>query len=302
MFSPFVSLVQKKKRRRSRWSAGFYSKKKSSCSPHTSRDDAHLGSDEEEEDGDDEEDLEKGGGTEGDEGIEGKEEQMVVDAPAQDGSDQKEGDVISQAAENEVNLRDTGKTENDHQSQNDKRKVDKSTQQHGQSEENNKVLEKAGNEKSEAQLNTNQDRHTETETGTRDTASMGDCGTANIQQVSKPENNVKIVTVTEAEQNSLNELMEVEADETASKDTSEAVKGEDTCTGWIYSVSLFRLGSLCYNVDMCSISCLNNVFVSCLRADCKVHDSVSKECCNAAADDQCGQGSADLGPGNSSGG
>lgn len=200
-----------------------------------------MGSDEEEEDGDDEEDLEKGGGTEGDEGIEGKEEQMVVDAPAQDGSGQKEGDMISQAAENEMNLCDTGKTENDHQSQNDKKKVNKSiTQQHGQSEENNQVLTEAGHENSETQ---------QTERDTQDTSSMGNSGTANIQQVSKPENNVKIVTVTEAEHNCLNEPMEVEADETANKDTSEAVKGEDTCTGWIYSVSLFKLGSFSNNVD-----------------------------------------------------
>lgn len=235
-WSPFVSLVQKKKRRRSRWSAGFYSKKKSSCSPHTSRDDAHLGSDEEEEDGDDEEELEKGGGTEGDEGIEGKEEQMVVDAPAQDGSDQKEGDMVSQAAENEMNLCDTGKTGNDRQSQNDKKRLNKSiTHQHGQSEENNKVLTKAGDENSETQVNTHQDSHTGTE---RD-----------IQQVSKPENNVKTVTVTEAEQNSVNEPMEVEADETANKDSSDTVKGEDTSTGGIHSVSLFRFGSLSYNVD-----------------------------------------------------
>lgn len=263
-----------------------------------------MGSDEEEEDGDDEEDLEKGGGTEGDEGIEGKEEQMVVDVPTQDGSDQKEGDMISGAAGNDMNLCDTGKTENDHQSQKDKRKVDKSvTQQHGRSEENNKVLTKAGHENGETQLNTNQDSHTETERDAQDTSSMGNSGTANIQQVSKPENNMKIVTVTEAAQHSLNEPMEVEADETANTDTSEAVKGEDSCTGWMFSVSLFRRNIESkpgiFRANVFHRSCLNNVFVLCLRADCKVHDSVSKECCDAAADDQCGQGSADLGPGNS---
>lgn len=47
---------------------------------------------------------------------------------------------------------------------------------------------------------------------------------------------------------------------------------------------------------------LNIPRVLCLRAECKVHDSASEERCDAAADDQCGQGSADLGPGNSSSG
>lgn len=58
LFSP----AQKKKRRRNRWSSGFLAKKKSTSSPHTSRDDSHLGSDDE-DDGDDGEDVERGGGT-----------------------------------------------------------------------------------------------------------------------------------------------------------------------------------------------------------------------------------------------
>uniref|UniRef100_A0A671W6U9 ATPase family AAA domain containing 2 n=1 Tax=Sparus aurata TaxID=8175 RepID=A0A671W6U9_SPAAU len=77
--SSFVPPAQRKKRRKSRWSAGLYARKRSSCSPHTSRDDGHLGSDEDEEDGDDEEEVEKAGGTECDEGTGGEEEQMVID-------------------------------------------------------------------------------------------------------------------------------------------------------------------------------------------------------------------------------
>uniref|UniRef100_A0A8D3BKR1 ATPase family AAA domain-containing protein 2 n=1 Tax=Scophthalmus maximus TaxID=52904 RepID=A0A8D3BKR1_SCOMX len=55
--SPFVPPGQRKKRRKSRWATGLYSKKKSSSSPHVSRDDTQLGSDEEEEDGDEEEEA-----------------------------------------------------------------------------------------------------------------------------------------------------------------------------------------------------------------------------------------------------
>uniref|UniRef100_A0A8C9X9X8 ATPase family AAA domain-containing protein 2 n=1 Tax=Sander lucioperca TaxID=283035 RepID=A0A8C9X9X8_SANLU len=114
--SPLVSPAQKKKRRRSRWSTGSYSKKKSSCSPHTSRDDAH--SDVEEEDGDNEEEVEKGGGAECDEQTGGEEDQMMVDvesgpAPAQEGSFgptakeqecQEEREEGSQAAEDKLIL------------------------------------------------------------------------------------------------------------------------------------------------------------------------------------------------------
>uniref|UniRef100_A0A8D3A301 ATPase family AAA domain-containing protein 2 n=1 Tax=Scophthalmus maximus TaxID=52904 RepID=A0A8D3A301_SCOMX len=52
-----LNTSQRKKRRKSRWATGLYSKKKSSSSPHVSRDDTQLGSDEEEEDGDEEEEA-----------------------------------------------------------------------------------------------------------------------------------------------------------------------------------------------------------------------------------------------------
>uniref|UniRef100_A0A665TLZ8 ATPase family AAA domain-containing protein 2 n=1 Tax=Echeneis naucrates TaxID=173247 RepID=A0A665TLZ8_ECHNA len=70
------TLSHRKKRRKSRWSTGFYAKKKSS--PHVSRDDAQLGSDEDEEDGDDEEEAEKETGAELDEGTGEEEDQIVV--------------------------------------------------------------------------------------------------------------------------------------------------------------------------------------------------------------------------------
>ncbi|XP_024123834.1 ATPase family AAA domain-containing protein 2 isoform X3 [Oryzias melastigma] len=53
--------VQKKRRRKSRWSNGYITKKKCSISPHASRDN---GSDEEEEDADEEDELDKGEGAE----------------------------------------------------------------------------------------------------------------------------------------------------------------------------------------------------------------------------------------------
>uniref|UniRef100_A0A3Q2WNG7 ATPase family AAA domain-containing protein 2 n=1 Tax=Haplochromis burtoni TaxID=8153 RepID=A0A3Q2WNG7_HAPBU len=65
-----------KKRRKSRWSTGYYAKKKS-ISPHVSKNDDQLGSDEEEEDGDDEDEVEKAG-EERDEG-DGAEEDHTIE-------------------------------------------------------------------------------------------------------------------------------------------------------------------------------------------------------------------------------
>uniref|UniRef100_A0A671WDC1 ATPase family AAA domain-containing protein 2 n=1 Tax=Sparus aurata TaxID=8175 RepID=A0A671WDC1_SPAAU len=171
--SSFVPPAQRKKRRKSRWSAGLYARKRSSCSPHTSRDDGHLGSDEDEEDGDDEEEVEKAGGTECDEGTGGEEEQMVIDeesgpVPAKESSlqpiekeqDSQEGEEeMSPAAEDKAVLCETDKRENV-----DKEKLDKAVKDQPElSEENNKELTKAGNEISETiSVNTNQDSHTET--------------------------------------------------------------------------------------------------------------------------------------------
>uniref|UniRef100_A0A8C8DW91 ATPase family AAA domain containing 2 n=1 Tax=Oryzias sinensis TaxID=183150 RepID=A0A8C8DW91_9TELE len=53
--------VQKKRRRKNRWSNGYITKKKCSISPHASRDN---GSDEEEEDADEEDEIDKGEGAE----------------------------------------------------------------------------------------------------------------------------------------------------------------------------------------------------------------------------------------------
>ncbi|KAM6936195.1 ATPase family AAA domain-containing protein 2 isoform 2-T2 [Lycodopsis pacificus] len=222
--------AQKKKRRKSRWSTGLYPKKKSSCSPHMSRDEAHVGSDE--EDGDDEdEEVEKGGGTECDEGTGGEEDQMVVDvesgpAPAQEGSF---GPTVterdSRAADDTLIQCDTGKAENDDQSQNEKERVDEVvTDQPGQLEEN-KMLTKAGNDNSETiSVNTNKDSHTKTEGDTHGQSNTEEkCPTV----TQADDRNNKVVTVEGAEQNSPAEPMEVEATDTSTTDVSAAIREED---------------------------------------------------------------------------
>uniref|UniRef100_A0A669E674 ATPase family AAA domain-containing protein 2 n=1 Tax=Oreochromis niloticus TaxID=8128 RepID=A0A669E674_ORENI len=77
----FFSPAQRKKRRKSRWSTGYYAKKKS-ISPHVSKNDDQLGSDEEEEDGDDEDEVEKAG-EERDEGDGVEEDQTIADAESE---------------------------------------------------------------------------------------------------------------------------------------------------------------------------------------------------------------------------
>ncbi|XP_044062597.1 ATPase family AAA domain-containing protein 2-like isoform X2 [Siniperca chuatsi] len=233
--------TQKKKRRKSRWSAGVYAKKKSSSSPYMSRDDTHLGTDEEEEDGDDEEEeVEKGGGAECDERTVRVEDQMV---PAQEGSfgptvkeqdSQERREERSQAAKDKVILCEIRKPEN-------KEKMDKAvTDQPGQSEESNKVLTKAGNENSETiSVNTNKDSHTKTEGDTQGQSNTEESGETNSEMLRETETdkcqtvmqaddqNNKVVTVGEAEQNSHAEPMEVEATETSTTDASAVVRGEE---------------------------------------------------------------------------
>lgn len=234
--SCFAHPAQKKKRRKSRWSAGFYAKKKSSSSPHTSRDDAHLGSDEEEEDGDDEDEFEKGLGTECDEGTERKEEQMVIvvesgPAPTQEGStgqERQEGRKdICQGAEHEVVLCDTGKIENNYQAQNNKKKVDTSVTEQEQS--NEKVLTKTVSENSETiSMNTNQDSPREMDRDTLGQPNSGKNGKTSIWRLKEIENSIKVVTAEEAEKYSFTQPMEVEAKETVTTDASEAVRGQHT--------------------------------------------------------------------------
>lgn len=238
--------AQKKRRRKSRWSSGFIAKKRSSCSPHTSRDDAHLES--EEEDGDDEEEeVEKRGAAECEKRTEGDEDPMMVDgesgpAPAQEGSlgpteneeDSQQGrEEKSPAAEDKVILYGSGKPEDDDQIE--KESVDKD--QSGQSEEI-KVL-KGGNQTSESiPVNTNKDSHTVTEGDTQGPSNteegaetkgqeLTETRTEKCRAVTQTDDSNKVVTVEEAEQNSPAEPMEVEAANTSTTDVSAAHRGEE---------------------------------------------------------------------------
>ncbi|XP_018539421.1 ATPase family AAA domain-containing protein 2 isoform X1 [Lates calcarifer] len=248
--------AQRKKRRKSRWSTGLYAKKRSSSSPHVSRDDTLLGSDEDEEDGDDEEEAEKEAGAERDEGTGGEEDQMVVDvesgpAEAQEGSvgpNAKEQDSHekgieerSQAMEDKVILCEIEKNENDNHTGNEKEKVDKAvTDEPGQSEENNKAMTGGRDENSEViSANTNKDSNTETEGNTQGQSSTAESGKTNDQKLTQTEmekcqtvrqaddRNNKLATAEEAELNSHAEPMEVEATETSTTDTSSAIRGEE---------------------------------------------------------------------------
>ncbi|XP_010777920.1 ATPase family AAA domain-containing protein 2-like [Notothenia coriiceps] len=239
--------AQKKRRRKSRWSSGFIAKRRSSCSPHTSRDDAHLES--EEEDGDDdeeEEEVEKRGAAECEKMTEGDENPMMVDgesgpAPAQEGSlepteneqDSQQGrEEKSPAAEDKVILCGSGKPEDDDQIE--KESVDKD--QSGQSEEI-KVL-KGENQTSESIIvDTNKDSHTVTEGDTQGPSNteegaetkgqeLTETRTEKCRAVTQTDDSNKVVTVVEAEQNSPAEPME-EAANTSTTDVSAAHRGEE---------------------------------------------------------------------------
>ncbi|XP_044214313.1 ATPase family AAA domain-containing protein 2-like isoform X2 [Thunnus albacares] len=245
--------AQKKKRRRSRWATGVYAKKKSSSSPHVSRDDIQLGSDEEEEDGDDEEEVEKGGAAEHDEGNGGEEVVDVESVPAaahkgssestakeQDSQEEceEEGrEERSQAAEDELIVCANQKPESDEQRQNEKEKADEAVTD--QSGENHQHREEGGDESSEiTAVNTN--KHSHAEIGENQGQSYTeDCGETHSEKQTETEaekcqtvtqeddRSSEVATAEEAEQNSEAEPMEVDATETSTTEPSAAVRGED---------------------------------------------------------------------------
>ncbi|XP_039974151.1 ATPase family AAA domain-containing protein 2-like isoform X2 [Xiphias gladius] len=249
--------AQRKKRRKSRWSTGFYAKKRSSSSPHVSRDDAQLGSDEDEEDGDDEEEVEKEAGAEHDEVTGGDEDQMVADvesgpaeahegrsgptAREQDCQEEKGIEERSQAAEDKAILCESEKTKHDDHTQNENKKVDNAvTDDPGQSEENKKAMTEGGNENTETiSSNTNKHSHTETQENTQGQSSTAVSGESNNQKLTETETdkiqtirqaderNNKVSTQQEAKLNSHAGPMEEEATETSTTDASAAVREEE---------------------------------------------------------------------------
>ncbi|XP_077431925.1 ATPase family AAA domain-containing protein 2 isoform X2 [Vanacampus margaritifer] len=105
------STVQRKKRRKSRWSSGFYSRKASSSSSHASKEDIHFGTDNDDE----ETEIEKGMITELDEddkevkatskgGILGENEKKDVEDQTQNKIVDKDQSDLEVPAENPVNV------------------------------------------------------------------------------------------------------------------------------------------------------------------------------------------------------
>ncbi|XP_056300292.1 ATPase family AAA domain-containing protein 2-like isoform X3 [Pseudoliparis swirei] len=183
--------AHKKKRRKSRWSSGLYSKKKSSCSPHTSRDEAHLRSDE--EDGDDEEEeVEKGGGgAEYDGGTGGEEDSMDVESVrgGSVGPAVKQQEEIGQAVHESVTRCDSGKAESDDEG------PDEVAAGRPRKSAEKKASMRPGNEKTTS-ANTNKDGRTETEGRTACNAEeRAETETEKSQTVKQASNNT--VTVEE---------------------------------------------------------------------------------------------------------
>ncbi|KAK2844231.1 hypothetical protein Q5P01_010890 [Channa striata] len=230
--------AQKKKRRKSRWSTGSYTKKKSS-SLHVSRNEAELGSDEDEEDGDDEEEAEKERVAECNGGTGREDDQMINDAkirPTNDVNSSQEEEKESKeerslAAKDKVILFESKTAENGDQKQN--RKPQDITDQLGQSEETKALVKGQGETVS---VNTNKDSDTEARGDTQGESNTVENGDTNNQKltetekspnVSVAENRNSVATTEEAELNSHVEPMEVEATETSTICASAAVRGEE---------------------------------------------------------------------------
>lgn len=244
----FFPPAQKKKRRKSRWSTGYYAKKKS-ISPHVSKNDDQLGSDEEEEDGDDEDEVEKAG-EECDEGDGAEEDHTIADAesePAEtyiDGfglsekmQSSEEGRVEKKAdPEDEVNSCEKAKLENHSETQNEQEKVDDAVAHH--LEENKLLGQEAEENHKPLSVNTNKHSYIEAEADNQHPRAV-DAQTLNLSKTqTEPsrcvgqEENIKVVTEEEAEQNITAEPMEVE--ESSTTDACTAARGEeDTGTGWM---------------------------------------------------------------------
>ncbi|XP_035020238.2 ATPase family AAA domain-containing protein 2 isoform X1 [Hippoglossus stenolepis] len=220
-FTTPKNTAQRKKRRKSRWSAGVYVKRKSFSSPHLSRDDIKLGSDEDEVDGDDEEEAEK----------EGSPEPMME----QESQEKEEKEGRSGPAEDGVIL---SENENDHYKRDEKEEVDKAVTD--ELEENDKALTEGGDANSKTlSANTKNVLLTETERGDHHkqsiTAERGETQdqklketeTEKCQTIQKGDESNKVATAEEIALNSHAEPMGVEATETSTTDASAAVRGEE---------------------------------------------------------------------------
>ncbi|XP_029361077.1 ATPase family AAA domain-containing protein 2 isoform X2 [Echeneis naucrates] len=234
--------AHRKKRRKSRWSTGFYAKKKSS--PHVSRDDAQLGSDEDEEDGDDEEEAEKETGAELDEGTGEEEDQIVVyiESGSAEAQEAREPYIQEEkGADDKVTLCGSKKNKNDNHMHIEKEKVDKSlTCQPLQTEENNKAMAGGKDDCTETiSATNNKDSHAETGGNTLGQSSIEQSGGTNHQKLPETEtdkcqtrrlandSNYKVAATQDTELKGQAEPMEVEESETSTTDASAVIRGEE---------------------------------------------------------------------------
>lgn len=251
-YNIFFPPAQKKKRRKSRWSTGYYAKKKS-ISPHVSKNDDQLGSDEEEEDGDDEDEVEKA--EERDEGDGAEEDHTIADAesePAETHIDgfglsekiqsSEEGRVEKKAdPEDEVNSCEKANLENHGETQNEQEKVDDAVAHH--LEENKLLGQEAEENHKPLSVNTNKHSYSEAEADNQHPHAVDAQSLKLSKTQTEPsrcvgqQENIKVVTEEEAEQNITAEPMEME--ESSTTDACTAARGEeDTGTGWMSTLRL----------------------------------------------------------------
>uniref|UniRef100_UPI003AACCDE9 ATPase family AAA domain-containing protein 2-like isoform X1 n=1 Tax=Centroberyx gerrardi TaxID=166262 RepID=UPI003AACCDE9 len=195
--------AQKKKRRRSRWCNGVITKKRSTSSPHVSKDDAHLaGSEEEDEDGDDdEEEVGKGGGGEPEEGV-AVEPGLAASQEVSCGSASKEQDSqeepMEEAEEEDVPC-EIGKPEDDSHTESEADTQGQTSA--AESSENNSQKLSGSREENPAGRSRNVELPADTGAEKSQTVTQGDGG------------NGEVTTAEEAEQNGHGEPMEAERTE-----------------------------------------------------------------------------------------
>ena len=152
--------------------------------------------------------------------------------PAQEGQDSQDG-----REEAKVILCETGKPENDVQTQNEKERVDEAVRDQPAESEEDKVLN--GNSET-ISVNTKKDEgDSQGQSNTEESAEansqkLSETETEECQTVAQADDrNNKVITVEEAEQSSPAEPMEVEATDTSTTEASAAIREEDTGTGLI---------------------------------------------------------------------
>lgn len=240
--------MHKKKRRRSRWSTGYIAKKKSSSSPHVSKDDA---SDEDEEDGDEDE-VEKEGAAENHSGGT-KDTQMNQEGCSElNGSElnsQLEETEKEPAAEEEQRLHDEDKLDNDIQEEDEAIQPQTGQRETDIAGDVNNELISDNTKRDSCTKEDGDNQHTITENISQSEMQM--------EESHGEDQNSELVEAelkTPAEQNPLaeqvfsNEIQMVDATETSTPDASAAARSDtDTNAGWLLTAFLSptTIGAYC---------------------------------------------------------